>query len=201
MLKRENISRRQFLGRVAGVAAGMIGFPYVVSSSALGKAGSVAPSNRIVMGCIGLGGQGTYNMTAFLTQPDVEVVAVCDVEAQSSDYHGGNTAGREPARKIVEDYYGGQRSSVANKGCDTYNDFRELLARDDIDAVTVCTPDHWHGLICVAAARAGKDVYCEKPLTNTVAEGRAVTSAQMTKRDLRANWCVMGILARFTLFG
>jgi predicted dehydrogenase len=177
MPQKEKINRRQFLAKAAGIAAGAIGFPYIVPSSALGRAGSVAPSNRITLGCIGLGGQGTYNMKTFMGNSDVHIVAVCDVETQSSDYYGGDAAGREPARKIAEDYYGGQKSTGTYKGCAAYNDFRELLARDDIDAVTVCTPDHWHGLISVAAAKAGKDIYCEKPLANTIAEGRAVCEA------------------------
>lgn len=177
MPQKEKISRRRFLAKATGIAAGAIGFPYIVTSSVLGKAGNIAPSNRIVMGCIGVGGQGTYNMKTFMSSPDVQVAAVCDVETQSSDYNGDDAAGREPARKIVEDYYGGQKSTGTYKGCAAYNDFRELLARDDIDAVTVCTPDHWHGLISVAAAKAGKDIYCEKPLANTIAEGRAVCEA------------------------
>ncbi len=161
----------------AGAAAGSIAFPYIVPSSSLGKDGVVAPSNRIVMGCIGLGGQGTYNMKMFMSNPAVQIIAVCDVETQDSDYYGGNTAGREPARKIVESYYGEQKQDGVYKGCNSYNDFRELLARDDIDAVTVCTPDHWHALISAAAAKGGKDIYCEKPLANTIAEGRAVCKA------------------------
>jgi len=183
ILKKKDISRRRFLGRVAGLTAGMIGFPYVVSSSALGKAGSVAPSNRITMGCIGLGGQGMYNMTAFLNQPDVEVVALCDVNAGSSDYDmlyqftGSSSAGLKPAIERAQRAYAKKKPSAIYKRIDGYRDFRELLARDDIDAVTVCTPDHWHALICIAAARAGKDLYCEKPLANTVAEGRAVCEA------------------------
>lgn len=168
------ITRRDFIGGVAAAAAA-IGFPYIVSSSALGRAGNVSASNRIVMGCVGMGGQGTWNMTGFLNNPAVQVVAVCDVNRGDDDYDmlyqfRGNTAGREPAKRIVNEKYG-------SSDCATYNDFRELLARNDIDAVTVCTPDHWHGLICVAAAKAGKDIYCEKPLTNTIADGRAVCDA------------------------
>ncbi len=177
MPRKESINRRQFLTKAAGVTLGAMSFPYIVPSSVLGKGGSVAPSDRIVMGCIGLGGQGTHNMKMFMRSPEVQMVAVCDVETQSSNYHGGSTAGREPARMIAEGHYAKQKPAGAYKGCDSYNDFRELLARDDIDAVTVCTPDHWHGFISVAAAKAGKDIYCEKPLVNTITEGRAVCDA------------------------
>lgn len=175
-MKGKKLSRRGFLREAAGASAAIVGFPYLVPSSALGQAGTVAPSNRIVMGCIGVGGQGTYNMKAFMGNPDVQVVAVCDVERGRNAYRGA-TFGREPARQTVEDYYASQKESGTYKGCAAYTDFRELLTRDDIDAVSVCTPDHWHGLISVAAAKAGKDIYCEKPLANTITEGRAIVEA------------------------
>ena len=169
------INRRQFLKKSAALTPAVLGFPYIVKSSVFGADGSTAPSERIVMGCIGMGGQGTYNMKAFLNNPDVQVVAVCDVNRGNASYDmlyqaPGSTAGREPARVIVNNKYG-------NRDCATYNDFRELLCRDDIDAVSVCTPDHWHGLISIAAAKSNKDIYCEKPLVNTIAEGRALCEA------------------------
>ena len=175
------ISRRDFLGG-AVAAATAIGFPYIIPSSALGKAGSVAPSNRITIGCIGVGGQGTYNMKAFLNNPDVQVVALCDVNKGSDNYDmlyqfEGTTAGLEPALQRAEKYYAEKRPADTYKGCNSYTDFRALLARRDIDAVSVCTPDHWHGPISVAAAKAGKDIYCEKPLANTISEGRAICQA------------------------
>jgi len=160
MSQKRNITRRRFLKTAAGVGLGAAGFPYIVASSALGKAGTIAPSNRIVMGCIGVAGRGTDNMKTFMANPDVQMVAVCDVDARR----------RGPARDIVNKNYG-------NTDCAAYNDFRELLAREDIDAVMIATPDHWHGLIAIAAAKAGKDIYCEKALTNTIAEGRAVCDA------------------------
>lgn len=136
------------------------------------------------MACIGVGGMGTNNLRAFLAQDDVQVVAVCDPVRASNEYghwykHGWNGAwfGREPARKIVEEHYGRQRRSGGFRGCRATRDFREVLARDDIDAVTVVTPDHWHGVIAAAAANAGKSIYCEKPLSLTVAEGRAIVRA------------------------
>jgi predicted dehydrogenase len=171
------ITRRKFIKNTTALTAASVAFPYIVPSSALGKDGATAPSNRIVMGCIGTGGQGTFNMKAFLNNPDVQVVTVCDVNDQGDNYYGNATAGLIPAKKIVEDFYASAKASGVYKGCAAYKDFRELLARDDINAVTVCTPDHWHALITIAAARAGKDIYCEKPLANSVAEGRAVADA------------------------
>ena len=167
--KNKNINRRQFLKKATGIAAGSLAFPYIVPASALGKSGTVAPSNRITLGCIGVGGQGCGNMEAFMSNPDVQVVAVCDVEERSV-YYGQNIRGLEYAVQTVDEKYG--------KGsCASYKDFRDLLVRKDIDAVSICTPDHWHGLISVSAAKAGKDIYCEKPLTNTISEGRAVCDA------------------------
>ena len=159
-MKQHSFSRRDFIKRTGVAALGAAAFPYIIPSSALGADGAVAPSNRIVMGAIGTGGQGSGNMRAFMGFPNVQMVAVCDVDRGR----------REAAKKTVDEKYG-------NTGCTAHNDFRELLARDDIDAVCIGTPDFWHGLVCIAAAKAGKDMYCEKPLVNTIAEGRAVCNA------------------------
>lgn len=184
MAGKANINRRQFLKKATAIAAGTAAFPYIVSSSALGKAGTVAPSNRVVIGCIGMGGQGIFDMKQFLQYPDAHVVAVCDVNRESGGYLGSawggwkqGIAGWRPAKRVVEEHYAQQKSAGTYKGCDTYTDFRELLARDDIDAVLIAVPDHWHALMSVAAAEAGKDIYCEKPLAYSIAEGRAVCDA------------------------
>jgi len=175
------MKRRQFLKRTAGAVAALSA-PVIVPASVLGKGGAVPPSERIVMGCIGLGGQGTWNMQAFLNKKDVQVVALCDVNRGSDDYDflyqfKGTTAGLARAKEMAESFYAQQKSSGKFAGITGYSDFRELLLRDDIDAVSIGTPDHWHGLISIATAKAGKDIYCEKPLTNTVAEGRVVSEA------------------------
>jgi len=155
-----HIKRRDFLKRTTGIAAGAVAFPYIIPASALGLAGAVAPSNRITIGCIGLGGMGTGNMGGFLEQGGAQVVAVCDVD--------GNH--RRSAAQAVNKKYG-------NEDCAEYNDFRELLARTDIDAVSMAVPDHWHALVATQAAQAGKDVYGEKPLAYCIAEGRAIVDA------------------------
>ncbi|HRK34986.1 MAG TPA: Gfo/Idh/MocA family oxidoreductase [Candidatus Hydrogenedentes bacterium] len=150
--KSSKLSRRTFLKRSALVAA-----PMIVPGSVFGLDGTVAPSNRITIGCIGVGGQGGSNMGAFLGLPNAQVVAVCDVDCHR----------RDNAKAGVDGRYGDQ-------GCMSYNDFREIIAREDIDAVSIGTPDHWHAVITTAAARAGKDIYCEKPLSLTIGEGRSI---------------------------
>ncbi len=179
-MKGKSINRRQFLTKAASVATGAIGFPYIVPTSVL--AAETAPSNRITLGCIGMGGQGTYDMCGFLQHSDVQVVAVCDVNKESNDYDTlyqfeGTTAGREPARRRVEGHYAKQKPAGAYKGCAVYSNFRELLSRDDIDTVLIALPDHWHAVVAVMAVRAGKDIYAEKPLAYTITEGRAICDA------------------------
>jgi len=135
-----------------------------------------APSERINMAVIGTGSQGTQDMRAFLQDERVQVVAVCDVEKQSSRYNQAfkSDFGREPARLIVDKHYAEVSGTKSGTGssCRAYEDFREVLARDDIDAVLIATPDHWHVPMSILAARAGKHIYCEKPVSLTVREGR-----------------------------
>jgi predicted dehydrogenase len=145
MARATTVSRREFLKCAAGAA---VALPAIVPSSVFG---ADVPSNRISVGCIGVGGKGSGNMRGFHGNRGAQVVAVCDVDA----------AHRERAAK-----------SVGLDGKASYRDFRDLLAREDIDAVSVATPDHWHVPTSIAAVRLGKDVYCEKPLTLTIAEGR-----------------------------
>lgn len=164
------LSRRSFLGRAACVGAGAVAFPQIVRAGAPGKGGHTAPNSRIVMGAIGVGGQGTQHIVGGIWTPagglvgreDVQLVAVCDVNAQRLDN----------ARNAVNQRLG-------NTGCAAYRDFRELLARPDIDAVLIATGDRWHPLISIAAARAGKDVYCEKPASVTIQE------ALVMRREMR----------------
>lgn len=149
-------SRRRFL-KVTGLA---IGAPYVITSAALGADGRPPASERIVMGTIGCGGQGTGDMGGFLGFPEVQMVAVCDVVPDH----------RDNAKSNVDNRYN-------NSDCATYGDFREVLARNDIDAVLIGTPDHWHSIITIEACKHGKDVYCEKPECLTIKQGRAMVDA------------------------
>ena len=178
------MKRRDFL-KAAGVAG--IGVPSIIASSALGADGRPAAGDRIVMGCIGLGGQGDRDMRSFLGDKRVQVVALCDVDSGSTDYEREWHRGIAPAKLAVEKRYGDEKRSGAHKGVFTTGDFRELLARTDVDAVTCATPDHWHGAVVVAAARAGKDIYCQKPMSHSIADGRAMVRA--VKRYRRVFQC------------
>ena len=150
-MKSRRISRRTFVRTGAALAA----VPYIVPATVLGAGGAVSPSEKITVGCIGTGGRGIgMNLRSYLGQPDAKVLAVCDVD--------GNNLKR--AEKMVNDKYG-------NGDCATTRDFRDILARKDIDTVMISTPDHWHVLMSVMAAKAGKDVQCEKP-TLTIDEGK-----------------------------
>jgi len=151
------ITRRTLLKGTTGLIASAVAVPNIIPSSVLGRSGTVAPSERLTMGGIGLGGQGMHNLRNFLTCNDLRILAVCDVD----------TKHRIRAKQTVDSAYG-------NKDCAAYNDFREILTRDDVDTVLIATPDHWHAILSIEAAKAGKHIYCEKPISLTIAEGRAV---------------------------
>lgn len=146
-------SRRRFLERVSGVAAGGVAAPYVITSSALGNATTPPASDRIVTAGIGIGNAGSGDKTSF-SGGGLQYVAVCDVQEKK----------REAAK--------GGNPNIA-----TYVDFRELLARDDIDVVHIATPDHWHALMTIAACRSGKDVFVQKPESLTLREGALMVAA------------------------
>lgn len=165
MISTSRISRRRWLARSAALA---IGGP-ILAPQQLKAAAAI---ERITLGFIGIGTQSRGHLKKFVGTPDVQVVAVCDVEATRL----------ENAKQIVEDGYAKQFGTGSYRGCDTYKDFRELLARDDIDAVVIGTPDHWHAIPAIAAAGRGKDIYCEKPLSLTIAEGRAMVTAARAKK-------------------
>ena len=167
-------------------AGSVVAAPYFVPASALGADGHVAPSNRITMGFIGTGNQGTADMKRFLRDKRVQVLAVADPNLKSAGYWNGAVAGRGPAQNIVNAKYASERSAGTYKGCDAYEDFREILSRKDIDAVEVATPDHWHAIPVIMAAKAGKDIYCQKPLALTIQQGRAMSdTVRSNKRILQ----------------
>jgi len=153
----DRVTRRRFL---RGAAATTMAAPWVIPGSALGADGGTPANDRIVMGTIGCGGQGTGDMRGFAGRRGVQMVAVCDPVPGH----------RERAKTHNDQHY-------RNKDCKAYNDFREVLVRDDIDAILCGTPDHWHAIIVIESCKHGKDIYCEKPECLTVREGRAMVEA------------------------
>jgi predicted dehydrogenase len=147
-----HLHRRRFLKTTLSAGAAVMA-PHIIPSSALGRDGAVPPSERIVVGGIGIGNRGTYDLGCFLEQKDVQFVAVCDIKA----------ARRTAVKKMVDERYGTQN-------CEMYRDFRELLDRGDIDAVLIATGPNWHATAAVHAAKAGKDMYCEKPCTKNISQ-------------------------------
>ncbi|MFH1920877.1 MAG: Gfo/Idh/MocA family oxidoreductase [Planctomycetota bacterium] len=167
-------TRRDFL-KTAAAAAAAFGAPSLVPFSAMG---ANAPSNRINVGVIGTGNQGTPDMQTFMRFDDVQIRAIADVNTASAGYRDETQLlGREPALKILNEHYAANTRSGRFQGVDAYNDFREILGRDDVDAVAIVAPDHWHGVMTVMAAEAGKDIYCQKPLSLTVQQGQAMIRA------------------------
>jgi hypothetical protein len=150
-------SRRNFLKRAGVLAGSAIVLPTFIPARALGLGGAVAPSERIVLGAIGIGNRGNYVLGCFLPEPGVQFVAICDIKAER----------RLAVKKKADDLYG-------NKDCAMYRDLRELLARSDIDAVLIATGPNWHALASILAAEAGKDVYCEKPCTKNIFQSLAL---------------------------
>jgi predicted dehydrogenase len=159
MTKRNiRISRRSFLKATTAI----IGAPQFVRTPLFG---ANAPNNRIALGCIGVGRMGTGDLRDVMARSGVQVVAVCDVDSKRL----------ANAKATVEKQYATESASSTFKGCAAFADFRELIARPDIDAVQIATPDHWHAIPAIEAARAGKDILVQKPLTYTLQEGRLLS--------------------------
>jgi predicted dehydrogenase len=154
-------SRRSFLKATLAAGVAPLILPARVWSA------ETKPNDRLHLGFIGCGRQSQGLMGGFLNKAETQTVAVCDVDTNRREHH----------KKTAEEHYARATDKGSYQGCTAYNDFRELLARKDVDAVVIATPDHWHALIAIAAAAAGKDIYCEKPLTETIHEARALVGA------------------------
>lgn len=168
----DSITRRTFHAAAAALTTS------AMSAHALPTTGP-QPSKRVTLGVIGLGSRGFNLLNDFIGQPNCQIVALCDVDEfhhRDQAWGKGKTFGRKPAEDHVRKAYGSTKSGTAHSPVQTYSDYRELLARKDIDAVVVATPDHWHALCTWDALRAGKDVYCEKPITHLFAEGQAIVA-------------------------
>ncbi|MBN1845727.1 MAG: Gfo/Idh/MocA family oxidoreductase [Sedimentisphaerales bacterium] len=154
-----HLTRRNFLHGLAGALAG----PSLAGGGVFGNPNDAG--NKITIGCIGVGRMGLGDLRELMGFSQVQIVAVCDVDARRAAF----------AQQLVESNYASRAKSGAYKGCARYGDFRELVARPDIDAVSIVTPDHWHVPCALAAARAGKDIFLQKPLSLTLAEGRILS--------------------------
>jgi len=154
--KTEFVSRRRLL-KTAAQAGALVMAPQVIRGSVLGRSGAAPPSDRITLGGLGIGSRGTSVLRSFLSEPDVQFLAICDVRNER----------REAIKTLADQKYG-------NRDCAMYSDQYELWARKDIDAVLIATGDRWHTLLSILTARSGKDVYCEKPCSMTIAESRAL---------------------------
>jgi predicted dehydrogenase len=163
MSKKYFLSRRDFL-RGASTVGAAIAYPAIVPSTVFG---ATAPSNRITMGMVGMGLQMNWHLRGMLGRRKVQVLAVCDVDQNKLQY----------AKNSVENAYANQTTGGTYKGCDAYIEYEKICERSDIDAVFICTPDHWHAPISLAAIKAGKDAFCQKPMTLTIREGRMVSDA------------------------
>ncbi len=160
------ITRRRFLTGAA-MASGTIAVPWILPSHVWAAQGNAAPSGRINVGLIGHGCMGSGHLRRLAGDPEIQVLAVCDVDRTR----------REEGKRRVEETYAARSSAGSYQGCTAYNDYREVLARPDIDAVVIVTPDHWHAMQSIHAVEAGKDVYCEKPISMTIREGRRLVEA------------------------
>jgi predicted dehydrogenase len=188
-MKKVKTTRRVFLKETAVLATA----PYFVPASVLGRNGRTPPSEKIVLAVIGTGGRGRYDMSAALQEPDVRLVAVCDVRKRN----------RDQAKSLVDQHYGGV-------DCESCSDFRDLLIRPDIDAFILAPGDRWHTSMSVLAMQAGKDLYCEKPSTMTIAQGRTLVETARrygrifqtgTQRRSEATFVFADELARSGMLG
>jgi predicted dehydrogenase len=157
------MTRRDFVAGAAAAAA----LPILAPATYAADAKKEPANNRLGLGFIGMGTMNRGHLGHFLGMKEVQVLAVCDVDTHRRDH----------AKKTVDDRYGKDKKSGAYKGCDAYVDFHDLLARKDIDAVVIATPDHWHAIPVLEACKAKKDIYCEKPLSLTIAEAKAMIDA------------------------
>jgi len=171
--EKKGLTRRGFVGATAAALA----VPWIIPASARGADGAVAPSNRLNLGLIGRGAMGRGHLMRLVGDKEVQLLAVCDVDKSR----------RDEGKEVVEANYAVSLPKGTYSGCAAYNDFRELLARKDIDGVVIATPDHWHTPVSVYAVKTGKDVYCEKPVSMSVRQGRALVEAVRANKRVFQN--------------
>ncbi len=172
----KQVNRRTFLKNAAIAAGGAIAIPTIIPSCVRGGNGRVAPSDKVTIALIGCGNQGGHDIIRFANYNKVQVVALCDVNRLSDGYWAGNLGGRDVVEARLKKFYSEEKGKTLN-GLRLVEDFREVIDMDDVDAVEIATPDHWHAIPSLMAAKAGKAIFCQKPLALTIPEGRAISNA------------------------
>jgi len=175
-MKITHINRRKFIKRTVSAASGLIIAPTIIPSYARGGNGKTAPSDKIRLALIGCGNQGSSDIMQFAQDDRVQVVALCDVNRRGGGYWGGSVRGREVVEEMLNDFYT-EKNDKTFKGLRLTEEFREIIDMNDLDAISIAVPDHWHAIPSLMAAKAGKAIYCQKPLALTIPEGRAISDA------------------------
>jgi predicted dehydrogenase len=172
----KNTNRRNFLKNTAIATSGIIAVPTIIPSCVRGGNGKVAPSDKVRVALIGCGNQGSNDIIRFANDDRVQVVAICDVNKLSNGYWSGGQGGRDFVEAKLKHFYSEEKGKTL-KGLRLKEDFREVIDMADVDAVEIAVPDHWHSIPSLMAAKAGKAIYCQKPLALTIPEGRAMSNA------------------------
>ena len=171
-----NLNRRAFLKQTALVTSSMLVAPTIIPAYARGGNGMIAPSDKVRLALVGCGNQGSGDIRRFMNDDRVQVVALCDVNKESAGYWSGSVRGLNVVAKTVNDFYT-EKNGKTFSGLQLKEDFRDILNIKDLDAVEFALPDHWHSIPVIMAAKAGKAIYCQKPLSLTIPEGRAMSNA------------------------
>lgn len=171
-----NTNRRKFIKNSIVATAGIITVPTIIPACTRGGNGKVAPSDKITLALIGCGNQGGNDIMELAKDPRVQVMAICDVNKRSKGYWAGSIGGRDIVEARLKQFYT-EKNGKKFSGLRLEDDFREVIEMSDIDAVEIALPDHWHAIPSIMAAKAGKAIYCQKPLALTICEGRAIADA------------------------
>jgi len=172
----EKSNRRKFIKNSVTIASGIIAAPTIIPSHVMGGNGRTAPSDKVRMALVGCGNQGSGDIMGFAQDDRVQIVALCDVNRKGGGYWSGSVRGREVVEAMLNEYYT-EKNKKTFKGLRLKEDFREIIEMSDVDAIEFALPDHWHAIPSIMAAKAGKAIYCQKPLALTIPEGRAISDA------------------------
>jgi predicted dehydrogenase len=172
----DNKSRRKFLKNTALVTTGIILVPTIIPSCVMGGKDKVAPSDKVRVALVGCGNQGGWDIMEFAKDERVEIAAICDVNKRRKGYWSGSLGGRDVVEARLKKFYDETQDKSIN-GMRLEDDFREVIGMSDVDAIEFAIPDHWHSIPVLMAAKAGKAIYCQKPLALTIPEGRAMSNA------------------------